>query len=84
MPLGKPSQRFVVKDPQTNQAIQDLYDRVQAALGRRILLENGSVLRDGAADEVADYYNARVAQRENERQQVLQQRRVVGQRGQRG
>src|ERR1700677_3359079 len=32
MPLGKPAPRFVVRDPQTNQAIQDLYDRVASAL----------------------------------------------------
>jgi lipopolysaccharide transport system ATP-binding protein len=51
---------------------------VRALCERVILLENGVVLKDGPADEVADFYNARVAQRDNERQQVLQQRGESG------
>ena len=41
---------------------------VRALCERVILLESGAVLKDGPADEVADFYNARVAQRDTERQ----------------
>jgi len=41
--------------------IRSLCDRV-------ILLERGKVLRDGAPDEVVDYYNALIARKENERE----------------
>jgi lipopolysaccharide transport system ATP-binding protein len=47
---------------------------VRALCERVILLEGGRVLKDGAADEVTDFYNALVAQRDNERQQVMQRR----------
>lgn len=51
---------------------------VRALCERVILLEAGEVLKDGAADEVTDFYNARVAQRENQQQEVLQQRNEQG------
>jgi len=51
---------------------------VRALCERVILLEQGVVLKDGAADEVTDFYNARVASRENEKQAVLQQRGASG------
>ncbi len=51
---------------------------VRALCERVILLEQGQVLKDGAADEVTDFYNARVASRENEKQAVLQQRGESG------
>jgi lipopolysaccharide transport system ATP-binding protein len=47
---------------------------VRALCERVLLLEKGQVLKDGAADEVTDFYNARVAQREAEAQKVLQER----------
>jgi lipopolysaccharide transport system ATP-binding protein len=51
---------------------------VRALCERVILLEHGVVLKDGAADEVTDFYNARVASRENEKQAVLQKRGASG------
>lgn len=51
---------------------------VRALCERVILLEEGRVLRSGPADEVADFYNARMAQRENKAQEVLQQRQEDG------
>ncbi|WP_319016898.1 ABC transporter ATP-binding protein [Diaphorobacter aerolatus] len=39
-------------------AIQNLCDRA-------ILLENGKIIRDGNPEEVMDYYNAKIAEREN-------------------
>jgi lipopolysaccharide transport system ATP-binding protein len=47
---------------------------VRALCERVLLLEKGQVLKDGPADEVTDFYNARVAQREAEAQKVLQER----------
>lgn len=38
---------------------------VQAICDRAILLDAGSVLKDGAPDDVMDYYNALIAEREN-------------------
>lgn len=38
---------------------------IQALCGRAILLEQGSVIRDGAPDDVMDYYNALIAEKEN-------------------
>ena len=51
---------------------------VRALCERVILLEQGQVLKDGPADEVTDFYNARVAQREAEAQAVLQSRNEAG------
>jgi len=47
---------------------------VRALCERVLLLEKGRVLKDGPADEVTDFYNARVAQREAEAQKVRQER----------
>ncbi len=47
---------------------------VRALCERVILLDKGSVLKDGPADEVTDFYNAMVAARENDKQEVLQKR----------
>ncbi|HMA49551.1 MAG TPA: ABC transporter ATP-binding protein, partial [Magnetospirillaceae bacterium] len=47
---------------------------VRALCERVLLLEKGQVLKDGPADEVTDFYNARVAQREAEAMSVLQER----------
>ena len=47
---------------------------VRALCERVILLDKGTVLKDGPADEVTDFYNAMVAARENEKQEVLQKR----------
>lgn len=47
---------------------------VRALCERVLLLEKGQVLKDGPADEVTDFYNARVAQREAEAHKVLQER----------
>ena len=43
------------------------HDRVaiQSLCSRAILLERGRVIRDGAPEEVMDYYNALIAEREN-------------------
>jgi lipopolysaccharide transport system ATP-binding protein len=38
---------------------------IQALCGRAILLEGGSILRDGPPDDVMDYYNALIAEKEN-------------------
>lgn len=47
---------------------------VRALCDRVILLDKGVVLKDGAPDEVVDYYNAMIAERENT-QTTLEQRR---------
>ena len=47
---------------------------VRALCERVILLDHGTVLKDGPADEVTDFYNALVAARENEAQAVTQRR----------
>ena len=47
---------------------------VRALCDRVILLDSGHILKDGPADEVTDYYNALVAQRDEERHAILQQR----------
>lgn len=47
---------------------------VRALCDRVILLDKGSVLKDGAPDEVVDYYNAMIADRENSSQAIHQQR----------
>jgi lipopolysaccharide transport system ATP-binding protein len=51
---------------------------VRALCERVLLLEQGTVLKDGPADEVTDFYNARVAQREAEAKEVLQSRNDEG------
>lgn len=38
---------------------------IQSLCSRAILLEQGRVIRDGAPDDVMDYYNALIAEREN-------------------
>ena len=38
---------------------------IQSLCGRAILLENGGVIRDGNPEEVFDFYNALIADREN-------------------
>lgn len=38
---------------------------IQALCGRAILLEQGRVIKDGAPEEVMDYYNAIIAEKEN-------------------
>ena len=38
---------------------------VQALCGRALLLEQGRLIKDGAPEEVMDYYNALIAEREN-------------------
>src|SRR5579859_6874805 len=47
---------------------------VRTLCERVLLLEKGRVLKDGPADEVTDFYNARVAQREAEGLTVEQKR----------
>ncbi len=47
---------------------------VRALCDRVILLDAGTVLKDGPPDEVTDYYNAMVAQRENAKFEVEQRR----------
>jgi lipopolysaccharide transport system ATP-binding protein len=51
---------------------------VRALCERVLLLEKGEVIKDGPADEVTDFYNARVAQREAEAKEVLQSRNDEG------
>lgn len=51
---------------------------VKALCDRAILLEKGRVVRDGAPDEVVDYYNALIAKKENENLSVEQRRTKQG------
>lgn len=51
---------------------------VRALCDRVILLEKGTVLRDGFPDEVVDFYNARVAERDLERASIEQRRQKNG------
>ncbi|WP_141058497.1 ABC transporter ATP-binding protein [Stenotrophomonas rhizophila] len=51
---------------------------VKALCDRVILLDKGRVLKDGAPDEVIDYYNALIAKKENEQLAVEQQRGKSG------
>ncbi len=51
---------------------------VRALCDRVILLDKGSVLKDGAPDEVVDYYNAMIAERENAKIPVEQKRSENG------
>lgn len=43
-----------------------------------ILLEQGSIAKQGAADEVVDYYNAMIAQKENAQHAIEQERNPQG------
>ncbi|QNQ62036.1 ABC transporter ATP-binding protein [Brucella sp. 6810] len=47
---------------------------VRALCDRVILLDKGTVLKDGAPDEVVDYYNAMIAERENAKMSLEQKR----------
>jgi lipopolysaccharide transport system ATP-binding protein len=47
---------------------------VRSLCDRAVLLENGSILKDGYPDEVVDYYNALVAAKENEPLSIEQHR----------
>jgi lipopolysaccharide transport system ATP-binding protein len=38
---------------------------IQAVCGRALLLEKGSIIKDGSPEEVMDYYNAIIADRQN-------------------
>lgn len=51
---------------------------VKALCDRVILLDKGRVLKDGAPDEVIDYYNALIARKENEQLTVEQRRDKSG------
>jgi lipopolysaccharide transport system ATP-binding protein len=51
---------------------------VKALCDRVILLESGRVLKDGAPDEVIDYYNALVARKENAALSIEQRRQKSG------
>ncbi|WP_025031008.1 ABC transporter ATP-binding protein [Nitratireductor aquibiodomus] len=47
---------------------------VRALCDRVLLLDKGRVVKDGAPDEVVDYYNAMIAEKDNARLQVEQSR----------
>jgi len=51
---------------------------VRALCDRVILLDKGTVLKDGPPDEVVDFYNAMIAERENSTQTVHQLRNSNG------
>jgi lipopolysaccharide transport system ATP-binding protein len=51
---------------------------VKALCDRVILLDKGRVMKDGPPDEVVDYYNAMIAERENSRQTIEQKRNGGG------
>ena len=51
---------------------------VRALCDRVILLEKGRILKDGAPDEVVDYYNAMIAERDNQRLDIEQSRHESG------
>ena len=51
---------------------------VRTLCDRVILLEKGRVLRDGLPDEVIDYYNALVAEKENAKLSIEQRREKSG------
>ncbi|HEL4248999.1 TPA: ABC transporter ATP-binding protein [Stenotrophomonas maltophilia] len=51
---------------------------VKALCDRVILLDKGQVLKDGAPDEVIDFYNALIARKENEKLSVEQRRDESG------
>ncbi|WFU12165.1 ABC transporter ATP-binding protein (plasmid) [Rhizobium sp. CB3090] len=47
---------------------------VKALCERVLLLDKGKIIKDGPPDEVVDYYNAMVADRENSKQTIQQSR----------
>jgi lipopolysaccharide transport system ATP-binding protein len=51
---------------------------VRTLCDRVILLDKGEVLKDGAPDEVVDYYNAMVAEKENSKLTIEQRRNKDG------
>lgn len=51
---------------------------VRALCDRVILLDKGKILKDGPPDEVVDYYNALIAEKENARLSVEQKRQKNG------
>ena len=51
---------------------------VRTLCDRVILLDKGRVLRDGLPDEVVDYYNALIAEKENAKLSVAQRRQKNG------
>lgn len=51
---------------------------VKSICDRAILLDKGSVVRDGSPDEVVDFYNALIAQKENEKLSIEQRREKNG------
>lgn len=51
---------------------------VRALCDRVILLDKGIILKDGLPDEVVDYYNAMIAEKENARLNVEQKRQKNG------
>lgn len=44
---------------------------IQALCNRAILIDNGTVIKDGPPEEVMDYYNAIIAQKENSTVEVI-------------
>lgn len=51
---------------------------VRTLCDRVILLDKGQVLRDGAPDEIVDFYNAMIAEKENEKLTIEQRREKNG------
>jgi lipopolysaccharide transport system ATP-binding protein len=51
---------------------------VRALCDRVLLLDKGTVLKDGPPDEVVDYYNAMIAEKENAKLAVEQRRKKDG------
>lgn len=51
---------------------------VKALCDRVILLDKGTVLKDGLPDEVVDYYNALIAEKENAKLSIEQRRQKDG------
>ena len=45
---------------------------VQALCGRAILLEQGRMIKDGKPEEVMDFYNALIAEKENQKVELVQ------------
>ncbi len=45
---------------------------IQSLCSRALLLENGSIIKDGPPEQVMDYYNALIAEKENSTVQVKQ------------
>ncbi|OSI78138.1 sugar ABC transporter ATP-binding protein [Bradyrhizobium canariense] len=51
---------------------------VRSLCDRVILLDKGAIMKDGAPDEIVDFYNAMIADRENAMQAVEQRRQDSG------